>query len=126
MDAKSVITAPAYPERLSGRGWWPIRGIAWSGRGRITRVDVSTNGGREWTVARLIGEAHPKAHVRFEHLWNWDGQPATIMSRAIDETGAVQPTLEVYRQARGSGTDYHFNAIRSWLVEADGRVFFGG
>lgn len=126
MDAKSLITAPAYPDRLSGRGWWPIRGIAWSGRGRITRVDVSTNGGREWTAARLIGEAHPKAHVRFEHLWDWDGRPATLMSRAIDETGAVQPTLEVYRQARGSGTDYHFNAIRSWLVEADGRVFFGG
>lgn len=126
MDAKSIITAPAYPDTLSGRGWWPIRGIAWSGRGRIVRVDVSTDGGKGWTEARLVGPALPMAHVRFEHLWNWDGRAATLMSRAIDETGAVQPTLDVYRTARGSGTDYHFNAIRSWLVEADGRVFFGG
>ena len=126
MDTKSIITAPAYPDKLSGRGWWPIRGLAWSGRGRVVRVDVSTDGGAEWTEARLLGESLPKAHVRFEHLWKWDGRPATLMSRAIDETGAVQPTLDEYRRARGSGTDYHFNAIRSWLVEADGRVFFGG
>jgi len=126
MDAKSTITTPAYPDKLSGRGWWPIRGLAWSGRGRVVRVDVSTDGGAKWTEARLVGEAQPKAHVRFEHLWSWDGRPATLMSRAIDETGAVQPTLDVYRRARGSGTDYHFNAIRSWLIEADGRVFFGG
>lgn len=126
MDVKSIITAPAYPDRLAGRGWWPIRGLAWSGRGRITRVDVSTDGGAEWTTARLIGDPLPRAHVRFEHLWEWNGGPATLMSRAIDETGAVQPTLETYRRVRGTGTDYHFNAIRSWLVEADGRVFFGG
>lgn len=126
MDVKSIITAPAYPDTLSGRGWWPIRGLAWSGRGRVVRVDVSTSGGKEWTEARLVGDSLPKAHVRFEHLWRWDGRPATLMSRAIDETGAVQPTLDQYRRARGTGTDYHFSAIRRWLVEADGRVFFGG
>jgi sulfane dehydrogenase subunit SoxC len=103
-----------------------VRGLAWSGRGRIVRVDVSTDGGARWSEARLLGPALPKAHVRFEHLWQWDGRPATLMSRAIDETGAVQPTLDVFRRVRGSGTDYHFNAIRSWRVEADGRVFFEG
>jgi len=126
MDAKSIITAPAYPNKLGEGGWWPIRGLAWSGRGRVVRVDVSTDGGTKWTETRLLGAALPKSHVRFEHMWKWDGRPATLMSRAIDETGAVQPTLDVYRRARGTGTDYHFNAIRSWIVEADGRVFFGG
>ncbi len=126
MDTKSIVTSPAFPDRLSGPGWWPVRGIAWSGRGRISRVDVSTDGGRVWTEARLLDPALPKAHVRFEHLWQWDGRATTVMSRAIDETGAPQPTVEAFREARGSGTDYHFNAIRSWLVEADGRVFFGG
>lgn len=126
MDAKSLITSPAYPERLTGPGWWPIRGLAWSGRGRIARVDVSTDGGRRWTEARLLGHPMPKAHVRFEHLWEWDGRPTILMSRAVDETGAVQPTLDDYRRARGAGTDYHFSAIRSWQVEADGRVYFGG
>ena len=126
MDVKSIVTSPAYPERLTQPGWWPIRGLAWSGRGRIARVEVSTDGGRSWNEARLLDAALPKAHVRFEHLWEWGGQPSTILSRAVDETGAVQPSVEMFRKARGSGTDYHFSAIRSWLVEADGRVFFGG
>ena len=66
------------------------------------------------------------AHVRFQHMWQWDGKPAQLMSRAIDETGYVQPMLDVFRRVRGAGTDFHFNAIRSWLVEPDGRVYFGG
>lgn len=126
LDAKSIITAPAHPEKLAGPGWWPIRGIAWTGRGRITRVDVSTDGGRSWTEAELVNPVLPMAHVRFQHLWKWDGGPAQLMSRAIDETGYVQPTLATFRAVRGAGTDYHFNAIRTWLVEPDGRVYFGG
>ena len=74
----------------------------------------------------MLGAAADKAHVRFEHLWEWDGKPTTLMSRAIDDTGSVQPSLAEFRRVRGSGTDYHFSAIRSWLVEADGRVYFGG
>ncbi len=126
MDAKSIITAPAYPARLGGPGWWPITGLAWTGRGRITRVDVSTDGGRSWTEAELVSPVIPMAHVRFQHLWHWEGGPAQLMSRAIDETGYVQPTLATFRAGRGLGTDFHFNAIRTWLVEPDGRVYFGG
>jgi sulfane dehydrogenase subunit SoxC len=126
MDAKSIVTSPAYPERLSGPGWWPIRGLAWTGRGRITRVDVSTDGGRSWAEADLIGPILPKAHTRFESMWKWDGRRATIMSRAQDETGNVQPSLATYRKVRGPGTDFHFNAIRCWLVQEDGAVFFAG
>ena len=126
MDAKSIITAPAYPARLGGPGWWPITGLAWTGRGRITRVDVSTDGGRSWTEAELVSPVIPMAHVRFQHLWHWEGGPAQLMSRAIDETGYEQPTLATFRAGRGLGTDFHFNAIRTWLVEPDGRVYFGG
>ena len=77
-------------------------------------------------MAELGGPVLPNAHTRFQHMWQWDGRPAQLMSRAIDETGYVQPSLESFRKGRGPGTDYHFNAIRSWLVEADGSVFFGG
>ncbi|MDF1506341.1 sulfite dehydrogenase, partial [Roseisolibacter sp. H3M3-2] len=124
MDAKSIITAPSHPGRLSGPGWWPVTGLAWTGRGRIARVDVSTDGGRTWTEATLDGPVLPMAHVRFRHLWKWDGRPTRLMSRAVDETGYVQPTLAEFRRVRGAGTDYHFNHIRAWDVEADGRVFF--
>jgi len=126
MDAKSIVTSPSYPMRLAGPGWWPVTGLAWTGRGKITRVDVSTDGGKSWTESELVGPVLPMAHTRFRHMWDWDGTPARLMSRAIDETGYVQPTLETFRTVRGAGTDFHFNAIHAWLVEQDGRVFFGG
>jgi sulfane dehydrogenase subunit SoxC len=125
MDVKSVITSPAYPRQLSGKGWWPVRGLAWSGRGRIARVDVSTDNGRAWQPARLEGNILPMAPVRFEHMWNWDGKPAVLLSRATDETGAVQPTRAEYQRVRGPGTDFHFSYIRGWSVARDGSVQYG-
>ena len=124
IDAKSTITFPAYPFVLPERGWWEIKGLAWSGRGRITRVEVTTDGGSTWAPAQLQEPVLPKCATRFRHVWNWDGGEALLMSRAIDETGYVQPDLEALIAARGPGTSYHYNNIRPWRVEADGRVFF--
>jgi sulfane dehydrogenase subunit SoxC len=125
MDAKSIITFPAYPVILHDRGWWEISGIAWSGRGRITRVEVSTDGGKQWEPAELQQPVLPKCHTRFRSLWKWDGRETTLLSRAVDETGYVQPTLEQLRNARGLGTAYHFNHIRAWRVLGNGIVVFG-
>src|SRR5947209_14241986 len=125
MDAKSIITFPAYPVTLGDKGWWQITGIAWSGRGRITRVDVSTDGGARWAPAVLQQPVLPKCHTRFRYLWNWDGREAMLLSRATDETGYAQPTLAELRQVRGRGTTYHFNNIRAWRVRRDGTVIFG-
>ena len=74
----------------------------------------------------MVGAVHARAHPRFEHLWKWDGRPTSIMSRAVDETGYVQPTLEEYKRVRGTNTAYHHNAIRTWLVAGDGAITFGG
>ena len=125
MDVKSVITQPAYPMRLT-RGWNRISGLAWSGRGRISRVDVSTDGGRSWSVADLQEPGLPRAHTRFTMMWEWKGAPTVLMSRAVDETGAEQPTRAEFQKVRGRGTDFHFNHIRAWKVAADGRVTFEG
>jgi len=124
MDAKSIITSPAYPERLSGPGWWPITGLAWSGRGKITRVDISTDGGKRWVEAELLTPAGSKAQVRFQYMWQWNGNESLLMSRAVDETGYVQPTMAQLRPVRGPGTDYHFNSVRAWRVATDGGVTF--
>jgi sulfane dehydrogenase subunit SoxC len=124
MDAKSIITFPTYPAVLSDRGWWEIRGIAWSGRGRITRVDISTDGGGTWSPADLQSPVLPVSHTRFRHLWQWRGEAATLMSRATDETGYVQPTSAALRTVRGPGTNYHLNNIRGWDVDASGHVTF--
>ncbi len=125
MDAKSVITFPSYPYVLPERGWWEIEGLAWTGRGRITRVEVSTDGGRSWTDAALQQPVLPKSTVRFRHLWNWNGRETVILSRATDETGYVQPTVQQLWDARGERTSYHHNHQRAWRVAADGAVTFG-
>lgn len=124
MDAKSVITRPAFPARVR-RGWLEISGIAWSGRGKIARVDVSTDGGRTWTAAELQQPVFTKAHTRFTLPWEWKGGAATLVSRAVDETGYAQPTRDEFERVRGRGTDFHFNHIRSWSIRPDGAVVFG-
>jgi sulfane dehydrogenase subunit SoxC len=126
MDAKSLITEPAYPDRLTGPGWWEIRGLAWSGRGRIARVEVSTDAGKTWRAATLDEPVLPKCHTRFRYPWRWQGGEAVIMSRATDDTGYVQPTLAAMLKERGPATAYHFNTIRAWRVSADGIVRFAG
>lgn len=123
MDVKSLITRPSHPQRLD-RGWREIAGLAWTGRGRIARVDVSTDGGGSWTQAELQEPVLSRAATRFRLMWEWDGREAVIMSRATDETGASQPTREAFIAARGPATDYHFNAIRAWRVGRDGTVSF--
>ena len=124
MDARSLITYPAYPVTLT-RGWIEINGIAWSGSGKIQRVDVSTDGGTTWTAARLQAPVLSKAHTRFRHLWNWTGGEAVIMSRAVDETGYAQPTKDVLIASRGiSSVGYHTNPITGWQIRSDGTVVF--
>jgi sulfane dehydrogenase subunit SoxC len=126
MDAKSIITEPAWPDRLTAPGWWEIRGLAWSGRGRITRVEVTADGGRTWQLATLDDPVLPKCHTRFRLPWQWTGREAVLMSRATDETGYLQPTTAALLAARGPSTAYHFNNIRAWKVAADGTVRLSG
>ena len=121
MDARSVITSPSYPQAIE-RGWNEIRGIAWSGRGQISRVEVSVDGGRSWTDAHLQPPVLSKAHVRFRSLWQWDGQDTEIISRATDQTGYVQPTFDALRAVRGRRTRYHLNPITGWRVTRNGEI----
>ena len=123
MEARSIITTPSYPETIQP-GWNEIRGIAWSGRGKITSVDVSVDGGRSWDTADLQTPVFSKAHTRFRYMWNWDGTRAEFMSRAVDESGYVQPTRQQLIEARTAGTSYHLNPITGWVAEPDGRVFY--
>ncbi len=124
MDARSIITFPAYPVTLEP-GWIEIQGLAWTGRGRITAVDISTDNGKSWTTAELQEPVLPKAHTRFRHLWKWNGKPTSILSRARDETGYVQPTRQQLDAARGTPTGpfaYHYNPITGWQIDGDGIV----
>ncbi|WP_306604379.1 sulfite dehydrogenase [Azonexus sp.] len=121
-ECKSVITTPSGGQRLLEKGFYNITGLAWSGRGKITRVDVSVDGGINWKTARIEGPVQNKALTRFNIDWVWDGKPAMLQSRAIDETGYVQPAYGQLREVRGTKSIYHNNAIQSWKVVESGEV----
>jgi sulfane dehydrogenase subunit SoxC len=121
-EAKSVITSPSGGQVILDRGYHEITGLAWTGRGRVRRVDVSTDGGRNWRTAVLQDPILPKALTRFRLDWDWEGGPALLQSRVIDETGYVQPTYRQLREVRGTRSIYHNNAIQTWRVAASGEV----
>jgi sulfane dehydrogenase subunit SoxC len=121
-EAKSVITSPSGGQVILDRGQHEITGLAWSGRGRVRRVDVSTDGGRNWRTARLQEPVLTKALTRFRIEWTWDGGGALLQSRVIDETGYVQPTYRQLREVRGTRSIYHNNAVHTWRVDSSGEV----
>jgi sulfane dehydrogenase subunit SoxC len=121
-ECKSVVTTPSGGQVLLDRGYYAISGLAWSGRGRIRKVDVSVDGGRSWRPARLETPVLSKCLTRFNLDWTWDGKPALVLSRATDETGYVQPTYRQLRAVRGSRSIYHNNAVQTWLVTESGEV----
>ncbi|MGX2031183.1 MULTISPECIES: sulfite dehydrogenase [Methylocaldum] len=122
MDAKSIITFPSPGQHLRGPGLYQISGLAWSGRGRIKRVDISADGGRSWAEAALQEPVLPQCFTRFRLPWRWDGSPLVLKSRAVDETGYVQPERRALIAERGRHGYFHYNAIVSWAVAADGTV----
>jgi sulfane dehydrogenase subunit SoxC len=126
MEAKSVITFPSGEMKLPGPGFYEVTGLAWSGRGKIARVEVSTDGGKTWSLAALQDPVLPICQTRFRFPWIWDGTATVLQSRATDETGYTQPTHQQLIAERGPleapGMMYHMNAIQSWGVAADGSV----
>jgi len=131
MGVNSVITFPSGGQQLSSRGFCEITGLAWSGGGAIRRVEVSTDGGRTWKDADLEGPIHRMAHTRFRFPWSWNGQEAVLQSRATDERGDVQPSLDQLGKVWGVQRDYwlsvqnalpQFNPIQSWKVTKEGGV----
>lgn len=130
--AKSVITRPSAGIQIHP-GYAEITGLAWSGAGKVSRVEVSIDGGKSWKDAKLEGPVLSKAHTRFTFDWWWEGQETTIMSRCTDETGDVQPSvaelsahwnipLEDWKDRRTRPTIKHMNAIQPWKIARDGSI----
>ena len=122
IEVKSFITHPSPSLTMKGPGYYELSGLAWSGRGRIKSVEVSADSGATWAPAVLSEPVLPKALTRFRAPWLWDGGPATLQSRAVDDTGMVQPTRAQLVAERGLRGQYHYNAIASWRVDQQGGV----
>jgi sulfane dehydrogenase subunit SoxC len=119
---KSIILKPSFGMNMQGPGLYEVSGLAWSGAGRVAKVEISSDGGKSWRIAPLVGPVLPKALTRFRIPWEWDGRPAILMSRATDETGDVQPVRAEWLTRFAPGQGYHFNGIACWGIEADGTV----
>lgn len=122
MRVKSVITSPSPGLVLDGPGLYEISGLAWSAAGKIRAVDVSADGGQTWAEAALSEPVLSKSLTRFRMAWRRDGGPAVVISRAIDETGEVQPTRDEFLADKGAQVSYHNNAMQAWRIDADGAV----
>jgi sulfane dehydrogenase subunit SoxC len=126
MEVKSVVTSPSGGQKLDSPGFYEISGLAWSGAGKIARVEVSLDGGGAWRDAVLQEPVLPKCLTRFRFPWRWDGGPASLASRATDDTGATQPSREDLLKKRDVRSYYHNNAVQTWRVAAGGAVTNGG
>lgn len=122
MGVKSVITHPSGGQKMGAPGFFEIRGLAWSGQGRIEKVEVSVDGGKSWQAAAVSEPRLPKAFTRFRLGWEWTGAPAEILARATDSTGALQPTREQLLAERGANSQYHYHGQKAWKIAADGSV----
>ena len=120
--AKSAIIKPSFGMTVKGPGLYEISGLAWSGAGGVSKVEVSADAGKTWTLAALSEPVLSKAVTRFRLPWHWDGRPTVLTSRATDEAGGTQPTRASWMAQYAPGQQYHFNGIQSWSVEADGTV----
>jgi sulfane dehydrogenase subunit SoxC len=128
---KSVITYPSGAQRLPGKGFYEIRGLAWSGGGAIKQVEVSTDGGKKWNKAQFQGTPQRMAHCLFTYGWQWDGNESEIMSRCVDEIGQAQPTREQIAKYWNKTFDQTFsvpgldNSVQPWKIAKDGSVTNG-
>ena len=126
MECKSVITSPSGGQQLKGPGFYEVTGLAWSGAGKIRAVDASFDGGRNWREATLEEPIMDKSLTRFKVGWNWNGESAVLMSRAVDSTGYVQPSVQEIQKGRAiTGFVQHHNGVQPWIVNAKGEVTNG-
>jgi sulfane dehydrogenase subunit SoxC len=121
MDTNSVITSPSGTMVIKP-GYNRITGLAWSGHGKITRVEISTDGAKTWKAAQLNLPALSKAQSRFQMDWVWDGKPTKIVSRSTDDKGNVQPDRNSFIAAMGTNALFHYNAQQTWSIDEAGRV----
>jgi sulfane dehydrogenase subunit SoxC len=125
MEVNSIITSPC-PEKpwtdLKKGDLVEIEGLAWSGMGTIKHVDISLDGGDNWVEANIKGLVLPKSWTRFSYIIKWEGKPLVLASRATDDAGITQPTINQEIAKVGVESVYHRNGICSWEVKANGEV----
>lgn len=106
MSVKSEIVRPIANEPL-GVGRQRVFGLAWAGEEAVQRVEVSTDGGRSWQVAEILGPFAPYSWTLWEYLWTVERSGTyMLLARATSSSGRTQP--EQY-DPRYNGYQIHFS-----------------
>ncbi len=125
-EVNSTVVTPS-PEKpwthLKDGDMVEIEGLAWSGMGTITGVDLSFDGGKNYVKAKLKGLVLPKSWTRWSYMHKYKkGDVLLLTSRATDDAGFIQPTIDEETLVMGVEAVYHRNAVETWEVTADGKV----
>jgi DMSO/TMAO reductase YedYZ molybdopterin-dependent catalytic subunit len=91
LNVKSVIAAPT---AWAKPGQVKIQGAAWSNSSPVSKVDVSTDGGKTWSAAKLLGQRTKYGWRLFQHDWKAEEGQHALVSRATNEAGQAQPLSE--------------------------------
>jgi DMSO/TMAO reductase YedYZ molybdopterin-dependent catalytic subunit len=93
VEVKAEIARPALHEVVAADAVYRMHGAAWTGESEVTKVEVSTDGAKSWSAARLLGETTRHGWRLWEHYWRTPAQPGhcTLMARASDARGRTQP-----------------------------------
>ncbi len=125
-EVNSTVTSPS-PEidwtHLKDGDIVEIEGLAWSGMGTIKGVDLSFDGGKNYVEAKLKGLVLPKSWTRWSYIHTYKkGDVLQLTSRAMDDAGYIQPTIDQEVSVMGVEAVYHRNAVETWEVNAKGEV----
>ena len=125
-EVNSTVVTPS-PEKpwtdLKDGDLVEIEGLAWSGMGTITAVDLSFDGGKSYVEADLKGLILPKSWTRWSYMHRYKkGENLLLTSRAMDDAGYIQPTVDEETGVLGVEGVYHRNGVETWEVNAQGEV----
>lgn len=112
VEVKSLIVHPTDGTKLAPPGRTTIWGWAWSGEGELTGIDVSTDGGQTWTAGAFTGKWARYSWRKWELEWDAKAGSHTIMARASDSLGRVQPTSRAWNRL-----GYRWNVIHAVKVD---------
>jgi len=126
-EVNSTVTHPSPEKPWAGKNLKKgdlveIQGLAWSGMGTITGVDISLDGGKNYVEASLKGLVLPKSWTRWSYMHVYDGKPLLLTTRAMDDAGYIQPTIDQETSIMGVEAVYHRNAVETWEVTKEGKV----
>jgi sulfane dehydrogenase subunit SoxC len=99
MRPRALMIPPGFPDfftrtRTVDAGEVRLEGRAWSGGGKVTRVEVSTDGGGTWRDAEVAQSPSRYAWASWTFVWRATPGEHELSVRATDETGDVQPVEE--------------------------------